>query len=130
MDNFMIAFILLLGSILIAQFVNEKAIKNLDQLKKAELTDLFSKNRIYTMVILICIITIFFISLRFQLIDPFISTIVYIIAIFCFLVINGYLSYKKLKENAFPDSYIKSYLLSTTIRFLGLVIFVWLIKFE
>ena len=125
----MIAFILLLGAIFIAQFINEKATKKLDQLKKAELTDLFSKSRIYTMVILIGIITIFFISLRFHLIDPSISMVVYIIAIFSFLVINGYLSYKKLKENAFPDSYIKSYLLSTTIRFLGLVIFVSLIKF-
>ena len=127
MDNYMIAFVLLLGLILMSRTINEKANKRLDQDKKAALIDLFSKSRIYTFGILISIIVLFFLSLRFNLIDPLITYIIYIVSIFVFIIITSYASYKKLKKNDFPDSYIKSYILSTSLRFIGLVIFFSLI---
>ena len=129
MDNYMIGFVLLLGLIFISRTINEKANKKLDQDKKAALIDIFSKSRIYTFGILIGIIVLFFLSLRFNLIDPLITDIIYIVSIFAFITITNYTSYKKLKENDYPNSYIKSYLLSTSLRFIGLVIFFALIIF-
>jgi hypothetical protein len=129
MDNFMIAFVLLLGLIFISRTINEKATKKLDQDKKAALIDLFSNGRIYTFGILIGIIVLFFLSMRFNLIDPLITYIIYIVSLFTFIIITSIFSYKKLKANDFPDTYIKSYLLSTSLRFIGLVIFFALIKY-
>jgi hypothetical protein len=48
MDNFMIAFVIVLVTMFVARTINEKATKKLDQGKKAELIDLFSNSRIYT----------------------------------------------------------------------------------
>lgn len=125
----MIAFVLLLGLIFISLTINEKATKKLDQDKKAALIDLFSSGRIYTFGILIGIIVLFFLSMRFNLIDPLITYIIYIVSIFAFIIITSIFSYRKLKANDFPDSYIKSYLFSTSLRFIGLVIFFALIKY-
>jgi len=129
MDNFMIAFVLLFGSIFISRIINEKATKKLDQDKKVALIDVFSNGRIYTFGILMGIIVLFFISMKFNLIDPLITYIVYIVSIFTFIIITSLFSYRRLKANDFPDSYIKSYLLSTSLRFIGLVIFFALIEY-
>ncbi len=125
----MIAFVIVLVTMFIARSINERATKKLDQVKKAELIDLFSNSRIYTTGILIVIISLFFISLRFDLIDPVISYIIYLLSIFAFIVVTGISAYKKLKANEFPDSYIQSYLITTSIRVLGLVIFFALVRF-
>jgi VIT1/CCC1 family predicted Fe2+/Mn2+ transporter len=130
MDNFMIAFIILMLTLFVSRMVNEKANKKLDQNKKAELIDVFSKGRVYTFGALIIIIALFFISLRFNLINPLSSYILYIILILAFLIITGFRSYKVLKSNGFPDAYIKSYLISTAIRFIGLVLFFAVLEFK
>ncbi len=126
MDNFMIAFIVLLVFILIGRAINEKANKKLEQDKKAALIDLFAGGRIYTFGILIGIIALYFAAIKWQLIDPLLAYIFYLIALLVFLIVNGYSSYKKLQVNQFPEFYIKSFILSTTIRFIGLIIFVTL----
>ena len=125
----MIAFLLILGLFFTSRAMNEKATKKLDQDKKAALIDLFSESRISTFGILIGIIIFFFISLEFKLLNPLLTYVIYIIMICAFLIITSYLSYKKLKENNFPDFYIKYYILSTSIRFVGLVIFFLLLKY-
>jgi uncharacterized protein YacL len=123
MDNLMIAFVLLLGLMFFSRTINEKATKKLDQDKKAALVDLFSSGRMYTFGILIGIIVLFFVSMRFNLLDSMITYIIYIVSIFAFIIITSLFSYRKLQANDFPDSYIKSYLLSTSLKFIGLVIF-------
>jgi hypothetical protein len=130
MDNFMIAVILFIAIIFLSRIINERATKKLSQEKKAELIDLFSKSRIYSMGILIAIIIFYFASLKLQIVDPNVAVGVYFVLILTFLVITGYQSFNKLKGNNFPDSYIKSHLLSTTIKLLGFVLFVTLIAFN
>ena len=115
MDNSMLAFLLLLLFIFIARMINEKATKKLDQDQKAALMDLFSKDRIFTFGILIGIVVLFYLSVSFELIEYSLSFILYIILIFAFIIVSGYMSYKKLKDNNFPDSYIESYLFATSL---------------
>ncbi len=123
MDYGMIAILVILGIMFLSRTLNENANKKLDQDKKAELVDLFSKDRIYNFGILIIIILIFFINIKLNLIEPFLNYGIYIASILIFMTVSTYLSFKKLKKNNFPDSYIKSYITVTTIRFLGIVIF-------
>ena len=129
MDNSMLAFLLLLLFIFIARMINEKATKKLDQDQKAALMDLFSKDRIFTFGILIGIVVLFYLSVSFELIEYSLSFILYIILIFAFIIVSGYMSYKKLRDNNFPDSYIESYLFATSLRFIGILIFFALMKY-
>lgn len=124
----MIAVIILLGFTFVSRAINEKANKKLDADKKAELIDLFSKNRIYSFAILIFIIVLFFASMKFKVLEPTTTFIIYIVSILMFLISSSFLSYRKLKNADFPDSYINSFLLSSALRFLGFVIFVALMK--
>ncbi|MCO4294098.1 hypothetical protein NF867_14640 [Solitalea sp. MAHUQ-68] len=129
MDDFMIAIVLLLVTTFISRTISEKATKKLDQIKKAELIDLFSNGRIYAFGILIGIVVLFFLSTKFNLLDPLIAYIIYIVSILVFLIVTSIISYRKLKANDFPGTYIKSYLLSTSLRFIGFVIFFTMIKY-
>ncbi len=128
MDNFMFAFILLLVSTFIARATSTKATNKLDQDKKAELLDLFSRNGIYSFGILIVIVILYFGNLKFAIIEARLSTIIFYILLLAFISISSYLSYQKLKINNFPKSYIQSYLLAMCIRFAGLILFIALIK--
>ena len=123
MDNFMLAFIVLLVSMFSARKIVAGAMAKLEQNKKAELMDLFSKKSSTNMAILIGIVIIFFANIKFRFIDQEIAYIVYSIALLSFLIISGLKSHKKLTEHGFPLDYIKSYITSTTIRFLGIIIF-------
>lgn len=128
MDDLMIAVIVLLSFTFASRVINERANKKLDQEKKAELIDLFSKDRMYTFAVLISIIILFFASLKFDLLKPFLTFVIYIFSILLFLVSSSIMSYRKLKKAEFPSSYINTYILSTVLRLLGFVIFVALMK--
>lgn len=107
MDNYMIGVIVLLVFIFASRAINEKANKKLEQDKKAQLIDLFSKNRVYTFGILIVILADFFLILRYQILDPLFAYIIYTVLIFAYIIGFSYMSYKKLKDNDFPKEYIK-----------------------
>jgi hypothetical protein len=125
----MISFVILLVAIFLSRMISEKANKKLDQDKKAALIDVFSKDRIWTYGVLIGIVVLFFISLRFSLIDPFWAYMIYIVILVAYIVLLAYYSYRKLKANDFPSFYIKSYILSSSLRLIGLLIFVALLEF-
>lgn len=129
MNNLMVAIILLLGFVFIARMINENAMKKLEQDKKAALIDLFSKDRTYHFGILIAIIALFFACINFNLIAPLIAYTIYIVSILTFISITSYNSYQKLKKNDFPDYYVKAYIFSTSLRFIGLMIFFALMKY-
>jgi hypothetical protein len=127
MDNFMIAVILFLVFSFVSRALNENANKKLDPEKKATLIDLFSKNRIYSFAILIGIISFFFASISFNWLDRNKTLIIYLVSIIIFIIGSSYISFKKLKESDFPESYIKTFIISTCLRFVGILIFFALI---
>lgn len=127
MENYLPALIVLLAFLLLSRLVNEKAMKKLEMDKKAALVDIFSKNRSWTLGILIAIFTFYFVSLNYALLDFYWTNILYIIVIFIYMAAMAVYAFRKLKEHNFPASYISSYILSTTLRFLGLGLFLVLL---
>lgn len=123
MDHYMIGVIVLLVAIFIARVINDRANKKLDQDKKAELIDLFSKGSIYTYGILLGILGLFFLNLKLNWIDYGLAFVIYIIALVGYSVVTNYRAYKKLKSYNFPDRYIKDFLISSSLRLLGLIFF-------
>ena len=128
MDHFMLAFLLLMGSIFLSRYVNDLAIQKLEQDKKAQLVDLFSSRRNYSTFILFGIVALFFAVIHFNWLNAFLTYVIYALSIIVYMVVNGYRSYQQLKQLQFPDFYIRAYLLSTFIRFASIVIFLFVIN--
>lgn len=128
MDNSMIGMLFVLGVFLVIRVINERAIKTLSQDKKAELIDLFSKDRIYNLVIVILLIGLLFLNTKYKLVDSFLSLLLYSSSIMIFIVVVSFLAYRKLKKNQFPDSFLKSFILTSTFKTLALLFFLrWII---
>ena len=108
---------------LISRAINYKATKKLDQDKKAKLFDLFYGTGFYNTVIWIGLTILFFISIKFQLIDKLTAYVIYIISFLGFIVITNYISFRKLQRNNFQYSYIKPYIISKSLGFLGILLF-------
>lgn len=129
MDPFFLGFIIVLGTTFASQAINQKATAKLEQEKKAELVDLFSKYRLYHFGIFFAIIIVYIVCIQMELFDRFILNGAYLVSVITFLIGYSVISYNRLKEFNFPDFYIKSYLLSTSVRFVGLMIFFIVLEF-
>ncbi|MBS1507139.1 MAG: hypothetical protein JSS79_10885 [Bacteroidetes bacterium] len=129
MDNFMIGTIVLLISIFAARAISERAVKQLDQEKKVLLIDLFSDGKIFRSIILLLILVLFFVAIKFNLVHYSIAYSLFTALLFGYVFISGYTSYKKLKSNEFPDSYIQSFIIATTVRVVGIAIFFAIVWF-
>ncbi|TMM57492.1 hypothetical protein FEE95_13500 [Maribacter algarum] len=123
MDNFMIAILVILASSFIGRRINQKASEKLNDDQKARLVTLFSRSGIYSFIILILILGLFFSNIKFKWVDQGSASLVFMVFITTFLLGNAYRTYKKLKEANFPESYVKQNLLSNAVRFLGLILF-------
>lgn len=123
MDNYPLAFLVLLISFFLSRIVNNNAVKKLEAQEKADLVDLFSANRSWTFGILIAVFAFYFVSIKYELLDLFWTNILYISVLFIYMTMMFVYAFKKLKEQNFPESYIKSYILSTAIRYVGLGVF-------
>jgi predicted permease len=95
----MIGMIFLLVAILVSSAMNKKANLKLSEEKKAELITLFSAGKNAKYIILVAILCLYFINLKFY---------------------SARESFKKLKENDFPETYIRTYLMATALRFIGI----------
>lgn len=129
MDNQLIALLLLICIIYLSRAFIGISNKKLDQAKKAELIDLFSKDRFYTLGFLIIIIVLYIACLKFNWFDPFMVRVTYAVLLLGYIITINFLSFRKLKNNHFPDFYIKSYLLTTTLRISGYIMFVIIVEF-
>ena len=123
MDYFMIAFIVFMVFIFGARILNDKAVKKLSVEKKAELVDLFSGTRIWTYGLLIAILILYFLILEFELLAPLVAVVIYFLLLIAFLLYNANVSYRKLKASEFPEEFIKSYLISASVRLIGILMF-------
>ncbi|MFK7787755.1 MAG: hypothetical protein AB8B56_21720 [Crocinitomicaceae bacterium] len=122
-DKLMISFIVLLVFVLVARVLNERASKQLSPEKKVELIDLFSKNRITSLIILIGIILLYFLVMRAELLPPMVTMGIYMGVLVIYIIFFTVTTYRKLKAHDFPDDYIKSYVQSAVVRMIGILVF-------
>nr|WP_294859735.1 hypothetical protein [uncultured Fluviicola sp.] len=122
-NNYITGLFSMLFVLLISRILSERAMKKLDQNQKVALLDLFSNRRIYNYVILIGIIGLFFACSKFELISSAFNIVIYVILLTLYIFINTLLSYRKLKDYDFPDFYIRTYLFTSSLRIVGLVVF-------
>lgn len=127
MNNFYIGFIFLLAVMFISRILSEKSNKKLNEHQKAGLIDLFSKNRIYSLGVMILTFLAFFASIEYRLTDPKLTLTLFMGIYLLYMIAMGYLSYQKLKLKKYPDSFIKSFILRSVLAFAAISIFFGLI---
>ena len=122
MNNYIVAFMSFFATILVSRFISERAIKKLNQEQKANLIDSFSKGRVLSSVFVFILIGVYFLFLEYKVLPSFYTFLVYIILLSVYLLIMSFWYYKKLKSSGYPVAFINSYILSTVIRLIGVII--------
>ncbi|HBG69417.1 MAG TPA: hypothetical protein DDX57_01355 [Bacteroidales bacterium] len=123
MDTIQIAFLIFVVVIIGARLINDRANRQLDSDKRAALFDLFAKGRIFMYIALAGIVVIFVVSLKYELLDPMATFLIYAALLFVYVIVTNYIAWKRLKSNDYPASYIRSYIISSVIRIVGIVVF-------
>ena len=123
MSNNLLPFIIFISGVFLSMIITERANKQLDQEKKANLISLFSKQRLYTFGFLIPLLIVFFFNTQYHFINQLAGLGLYILVILCWIVFSNYKAYQILKANDYPQTYIRSHLTSTTVRVLSMIVF-------
>lgn len=115
-----ITLVILVVSILLSRYINSAAIKKLSMEKKAELIDTFSGFSVWSIIPLLVMIGIFYFTIDYMK-DNYILylSLFFLLAIIYVVALQVYI-YKKLKKLEYPITYIRQYILSVVVRFIGL----------
>jgi len=130
LDNYIISMLILLACVLISRMISDKAIKNLDADKKAELVDSFTGNRKKYMILVFAMVVIFFGILKFNLLEINVLTFVCALIFLMILFVRLFSIYKKLNQSNFPKDFIKNFLIANSISVLGIIIFFGFMIFQ
>jgi small-conductance mechanosensitive channel len=117
-------FLVFVAAVIISRVIMERALKPLSSDEKARLVDAFSGQRIYRYVVMFALMIAYFVVTRFAPQLYAISSLIFIIALMVVTTILSAFSYRKLKSLNLPSDYIRSYLISLAIQYMGIGILV------
>jgi hypothetical protein len=112
--------IILVAAIIISRIIMEKALRPLSPDQKARLVDSFSGYRTWNLAAVLGLAVLYFAGLRYLPQWQAVTSLFFVIA---FIVVTGivsFLSWRKLKSLSLPDGYVKSYLISLGVQYVGI----------
>ena len=116
-----ISLIIFVVLMLLSRYINSEAIKKLSMEKKAALIDDFSGLSVWSILPLLVLLGGFYFAIEYVENHLIYLWVLFVLAGFYVVGLQVYI-YKKLKKMDYPMSYIKQYILSVFIRFLGLFV--------
>jgi len=125
-NDVILAFLGFAIAVVITRLLAERALKRLSVEEKAKLLDSFSSNRIYSVVLMLVFLLVFFIASKAW---PGYGTVL-IWALLAVLVLmslgNGVFAYMKLKKLSLPKDYISNFVVRSVIYYgaLSTVLFI------
>lgn len=124
-NDLIFAFIAFACAVAINRFLSEKALKRLSVEEKAKLLDSFSGNRVYSVVLMLVSVLVFFAVTKVW--PEFYSSTVWGLVVVLFLssLGNGIFSFLKLKKLSIPKHYVSNFLVRCLIYYgaLSLLLF-------
>jgi len=105
---------------IVSRLVRERALKRLSMEEKARLLDAFSGYRTYFMSAAVCLPLLYFIALKLWPSTRPLLTPIFFISFGLLLVTMSWLSFRKLKELNLPTDYIRGFLISSGLQYLGI----------
>lgn len=103
-----------------SRVVRERALKRLSTEQKARLLDAFSGYRTYFMSAAVGLPLLYFLAIKLWPSIQSILTPIFFVLFGLMLVLMTWLSFRKLKALNLPNDYIRSFLVSSGIEYLGI----------
>jgi hypothetical protein len=122
--SFFVPLIVMFIMNFIGRLINEKSYKLLTVNKKAQLVDIFAKSRIYGSVFIVFIIVMLFVLPYFHILDTNRTLIIYIVYLFVYSILISIYSIKKLRKNDYKKEFIRLYIISSIIKFIGIAVLI------
>lgn len=120
--TYLFASVFLLGSVILARSMNERAMRKLPAEQKADLVDLFSKDRQWYFVFIIAIVVVYSVISGLQWLNEVYSFALLGLAVFTLVFSSVFRSRKKLKAHGFDEDYLNAFTRSGSVRLAGFVL--------
>ena len=125
MTNIILGFIVFMTTTILARVMYNRAIKQLSAQKKSELVDAMSKQTTWSLAIMLGIIVLFFWSTTQQGTDQRSAMAWFLGSMVVFMVTSIYISRTKMVRLGMTRGFIKTCMMSSTVRLMGLLVFVY-----
>lgn len=112
--------IFLVAAIIISRFMMERALRRLSDTEKARLVDSFSVYRTWNFTIVLLLAMLYLMIMRYLPEWRSIWNLLFFSLFLTIVITVSVLSWQKLKRLNLPEGYIRSYLLSLLIQYLGI----------
>src|SRR6266566_409308 len=116
-NDVIFVFLVFACAVAITRLLAEKAIKRLSIEEKAKLLDSFSGYRVYSVILMLVSVLVFFIVSKAW--PEYYTTVVWGLIVLLFLnsLGNGLFSYVKLKKLSMPNHYISNFLIRCVVYY-------------
>ena len=108
------------GAYIVSHIVRERALKRLSTEEKARLLDAFSGYRTYFMSAAVCLPLLYFIAIKLWPSTQSFLAPIFFVSFGLMLIIMTWLSFRKLNQLNLPRDYIRSFLISSGLQYLGI----------
>lgn len=117
----MFGLVVFVSAYIIGRIISEGALRKLTIEQKAALLDGFSQYRIYSLVAVFLIVVTYLLTTYFFFQYDYYLTPVFFGLILLVLAFSSLYAHSKLKALGMPADYIRSFLLSSIIQYIGLI---------
>ena len=123
MDPVIIAFALLLGTIMISRLVLIKGLGVLSEREQGKVVHIFSKYRIWNLVAMVGFAAVYFLIIKFQSVNYLMLAYIYLGIVITALFLSTSKSIEQFKSNKFNPTFVKYFIASNLVRGFGVTIF-------
>lgn len=123
MDYTFLGLGLFIAALLAGRWINERAMRNLNEKERSDLLAGLSKYRMVSLVGVILIVAAYFVFRGFSSGDTSRAFGVFAAVLVCYMLLGTAFVFIKLKILKISESYINNFLLSTAVQYLGLFIY-------
>jgi hypothetical protein len=108
------------GAYIVSRIVRERALKRLSTEQKAQLLDAFSGYRTYFMSAAVCLPLLYFVAIKLWPARQSFLAPLFFVSFGLLLLITSWLSFRKLKQLSLPTDYVRSFLISSGLQYIGI----------
>jgi hypothetical protein len=123
MDPVIIAFALLLGTIMISRFILIKGLGLLDSNEQSKVVVIFSKHRIWNLVAMLGFAAVYFLMITFQSDNYLILAYIYLGIVIAALFLSTSNTIQQFKKYKFNTKFIQYFTASNIVRGFGVTLF-------
>jgi hypothetical protein len=117
-----IGLVCFIGALFAGRWVNERGLRKLDEKDSAKLVQGLSRYRMVSMIGVIVIVAVYFVFV-FQNAGDNKSFPIFAGLLILYMLAGTAFVFVKLKRLAISDEYINAYLLSTSIQYIGIIVY-------